>query len=476
MQIHGTARRGAIFVAAIALAAATVFPAIPAFAQRNVTVPSGTRIDVRVDTAVESGSARPGNEFRATVTAPVVVGGLEVVPNGSVVIGRVADVVANRSFGQASGVVLRIERIRSTTGQEVPMFADLADANGNPFDTIDNLARGTRLQVVVNRSFTIDDSFWGGGGPGGPGGPGDDVFDSPATISQAQTVLRDLGYYNGRIDGQLNVVTRSSIGMFQRDQRIRQTGFLDRETLERLGLISETGSEVSTVRVLSADASIATGNQLRLRIVTQGATGLRLFEDHFRQRDTLHVYVRGFRITTGAPGTAELNVVLRSDEWQGLNRIVVHGAGNDIVITNNEIGQGGALTPAEAAALESQVSTLLEAYARALGMRYNRFTGQLSFGPTNYRENETELLFALNSLASTARLYTVLLRTSNDQQAIAGATDIFVQQANAVDRALNRTKSGRALVVASGWRELRDDFARMAEGSSNRFGDTPGYR
>ena len=99
--------------------------------------------------------------------------------------------------------------------------------------------------------------------------------------------------------------------------------------------------------------------------------------------------MRGFRASAGAPGTAELSVVLRSDEWQGVNRIVVHGSGNDIVITNNDIGSGSVLTPGEAAALDAQISSLLEGYARALGMRYNRFTGQLTFGALNYRENET---------------------------------------------------------------------------------------
>src|SRR5690349_17907855 len=92
MLFNGAARRGGIFVAAIALEAATVFPAVPAYAQRNVTITTGTRIYVRVDTPLESGSARPGNEFRATVSTPVRVNGIEVVPQGSVVIGRVTDV------------------------------------------------------------------------------------------------------------------------------------------------------------------------------------------------------------------------------------------------------------------------------------------------------------------------------------------------------------------------------------------------
>ena len=120
---------------------------------------------------------------------------------------------------------------------------------------------------------------------------------------------------------------------------------------------------------------------------------------------------------------------------------------------------------------------MLNDYARALGLRYNRFTGQIEFSQRmNYRENETELLFALNALASTSKLYTQLLKTSNDPQAIAGATDILVLQSKAVDRAVSRTKSGRAAQVAASWTNFRDDFARLEQMGGRNFNDLPGYR
>jgi peptidoglycan hydrolase-like protein with peptidoglycan-binding domain len=322
----------------------------------------------------------------------------------------------------------------------------------------------------VQRTFVVSEAFYGGIGSGS------DVFDSPATVMLVQATLRDLGYYNGRIDGRLNAVTRSAIGMFQRDQRLRQTGFLDRSTLDRLGLISQGGGEVSAVNVISANAAIRPGNQLNIRIVTQGTSGLELFEDHFRQRDAIHVYVRGFR-NAGFRSTSELNITLRPEEWQGVDRIVVHGTGNDIVIRSTDLRAGNAITAAQAAALEARITNLLQQYATALGVRYNRVTGQIEFSQRiNYRENETELLFALNSAASTARLYTQLLRTSDDPQAIAGATDIFVAQTNAVERAISRTKSGRATNVTAGWRALQDDLRRLDDASTRNFQDRPGYQ
>ncbi len=99
------ALRAASFVALFAF----VFGAIvPAEAQRRTrrparraapvvrryTVPTNTVIRVRMDTQLNSKTARTGDRFSATVTEPVYGGesGLEVIPVGSKVWGRVTQV------------------------------------------------------------------------------------------------------------------------------------------------------------------------------------------------------------------------------------------------------------------------------------------------------------------------------------------------------------------------------------------------
>jgi serine/threonine protein kinase len=64
-------------------AAAAAPPALP------WTIPFGTPIRIRIDVALRSDRNRPGDEFRATVTDPVVVAGQIVVEAGAPVIGRV---------------------------------------------------------------------------------------------------------------------------------------------------------------------------------------------------------------------------------------------------------------------------------------------------------------------------------------------------------------------------------------------------
>jgi hypothetical protein len=63
----------------------------------SVTIPAGTPVSVRLQNAVSSVSARPGDEFAAVVDEPIVVEGRTVVPRGAEVTGRV---VAARSSGR----------------------------------------------------------------------------------------------------------------------------------------------------------------------------------------------------------------------------------------------------------------------------------------------------------------------------------------------------------------------------------------
>lgn len=451
-------RRGAILAVVALVAAIGIFPASPVHAQNTLTIPAGTVLDLRVETGVRANQARPGEEFRATVRSPVFVNGVSAIPSGSTVVGRVIAVANERSFGRPSGVTLHVDRITSPSGESVDVIGDLADERGTAFITVDNLPVGAAVQLRINRAIRVTRDFFAVQGPGRD----NDFLDTAETVTQAQVALRELGYFTGRVDGRLTPATRAAITAFQRDQRIQATGFLDRNTLRRLGLVNESGTAVTPVNVVSASAAAQRNNRLEVRVVTQAANNMQLFEDHFRRGDVMHIFVRGFRSYGYTGGTGELTVTLDPNEWQGVNRIVVHSAGENVVIRSNQIGSGSVLTVREAEALERNITNLLDSYARALNVRYNRATGQLQFSTWNYRENEVELLFALNSLASTSQLYTLLLRTSTDPQAVVGATDVYVQQINVVQNAFNRTKSGRAIQVRAGWDNLRGEFQRLA--------------
>ena len=65
-------------------------PAIAKF--REFTLPAGTALHVRLDSALASDSSRAGDPVEATVTRAVVVDGTEVVPQGSTLRGEVGAV------------------------------------------------------------------------------------------------------------------------------------------------------------------------------------------------------------------------------------------------------------------------------------------------------------------------------------------------------------------------------------------------
>ncbi|BCU76486.1 peptidoglycan-binding domain-containing protein [Luteolibacter sp. LG18] len=54
---------------------------------------------------------------------------------------------------------------------------------------------------------------------------------------RAQLRLRQLGYYHGRVDGDIGPVTQRAIARFQRDHRLRVTAWLDVFTLRALGVL-----------------------------------------------------------------------------------------------------------------------------------------------------------------------------------------------------------------------------------------------
>ena len=109
---RNTARRALTFFSLVALLAATVLPAAaqtrrrPAIRRTTRTTPRAVRtpavryysvdadsvIRVRMDSTLNSKTARVGDRFTTTVTEPVYGGGVEVAPVGSKIHGRVSSV------------------------------------------------------------------------------------------------------------------------------------------------------------------------------------------------------------------------------------------------------------------------------------------------------------------------------------------------------------------------------------------------
>src|SRR6266478_2713095 len=82
-----------------------------ALGQRPVTVPVGTVVPLRMDTALSSNSARVGDRFTATVFRSVLIDGRTALPAGATVEGHVTGIsTGERNRGRGS-IAVTFDRI-----------------------------------------------------------------------------------------------------------------------------------------------------------------------------------------------------------------------------------------------------------------------------------------------------------------------------------------------------------------------------
>ncbi|HJY88099.1 MAG TPA: hypothetical protein VKE24_14795 [Candidatus Acidoferrales bacterium] len=94
-------RRTYVLLGSLLVVALVVSGAAVANRADPVTLPQGTTIHVRLDHALASNQARPGDRFAATVSEPVIVEGKTALPQGTPVKGRVVEA---KQSGRLKGV------------------------------------------------------------------------------------------------------------------------------------------------------------------------------------------------------------------------------------------------------------------------------------------------------------------------------------------------------------------------------------
>jgi hypothetical protein len=109
-------KRGYIAISALLVAALTVSASSHTSAAAPVVLPEGTAVHVRLDNALASNRAQSGEEFRATVSEPIVVDGKTVIPQGAPVKGLVVEA---RESGRLMGASrLRLELTQVELGNK----------------------------------------------------------------------------------------------------------------------------------------------------------------------------------------------------------------------------------------------------------------------------------------------------------------------------------------------------------------------
>jgi hypothetical protein len=109
---------------------ATTFLLSAALVAAQVTVPDGTKIRVRLDQTLSSGTADQGQVVELSVTEPIKVDGQVVIPEGSRVTGTVTTAQEKRHMGRAGKLDFSIDRVRAADGEWIPLRYTINKKNG----------------------------------------------------------------------------------------------------------------------------------------------------------------------------------------------------------------------------------------------------------------------------------------------------------------------------------------------------------
>ena len=131
-------------------------------AARLYTVARGERLQARMNSTINSKTARVGQTFTANVTEPVYsTNGVVVIPQGSRLTGRVDAVVAARKGGKPGTIDVSFTQLRLPNGLTRRINGSLTDLNTDDAKSTDEgTASGDRMK---HRKII----FIGGGGAGG---------------------------------------------------------------------------------------------------------------------------------------------------------------------------------------------------------------------------------------------------------------------------------------------------------------------
>ena len=125
-------------------------------------LPQNTYIRLRMNQTISSGTARAGDRFTATVITPVYAGGIEVIPAGATVEGRVTSSVRAQTRGREGQLALAFDTLVLPDGSKKQLDGALSDMQDEKGGEVDS-ENGVSGRDATDRNVkTI-----GGGGIGG---------------------------------------------------------------------------------------------------------------------------------------------------------------------------------------------------------------------------------------------------------------------------------------------------------------------
>jgi hypothetical protein len=93
-------------------------------------VPVGTKIPIIMDTAVDTDTSQEGDEFAARTGEDLNIDGTTVVPAGSIIKGRLAQLNGPRALNRSGSVALKFDTVTTPDNRQIPIVANLVARGG----------------------------------------------------------------------------------------------------------------------------------------------------------------------------------------------------------------------------------------------------------------------------------------------------------------------------------------------------------
>jgi len=143
----------------------------PAPAYRDITVPAGTILPVRITQTLDSATAQPGQPFNGVVTREVVAGGLVVIPAGAPVSGTVVAAKDAAHFKGSSLLSIQITSLaRHNHTIAISTDAYSVEGKGRGGNTAAKIGGGAAIGAVLGGIFGGGKGAAIGAGAGAGGG------------------------------------------------------------------------------------------------------------------------------------------------------------------------------------------------------------------------------------------------------------------------------------------------------------------
>ena len=132
----------------------------PVFA--TYTLPQNQYFRLRMNQTLNSGTSRVGDRFQTTVVTPVYASGVEVIPAGSIVEGRVVSVSPARTRGREGQLAVQFDSVVVPDGTKHQLDGALTELQDTRAGKVD-----AENEVTGNSSDKRNVAYVGGGTVGG---------------------------------------------------------------------------------------------------------------------------------------------------------------------------------------------------------------------------------------------------------------------------------------------------------------------